>query len=101
MVAYDSRWMPDPAHLLRPETEALLREALAAQRTSGDEPISALTDAIRTAAREARERQLPPEALLVQLKSLADEAGISTRGGAEWRGVREWMVIMLLRAYWE
>lgn len=103
MVAYDSRRMPDPAHLLRPETVSALRAALVEQRASGIDPVPSLTEAIRAAAREARERRLPAEALIIQLKALADEVGLPLAGpepGGR-RQVREWMVTACLRAYWE
>jgi len=105
MVAYDSRRVPDPEHMLRPETIGALRAALAEQRGVGAEPVTSLSEAIRAASREARERHLPPEALLIQLKSLADEVGLppvpSSQDRAKRRAVREWMVTACLRAYWE
>lgn len=105
MVAYDSRRVPDPNHMLRPETIATLRAALEEQRAAGPEPVASLSEAIRTASREARERHLPPEALLIQLKSLADDVGLplvpSSPDRVRRREVREWMVTACLRAYWD
>lgn len=94
--------MPDPANLLRPETQAQLRQALSAQREAGLAPRNELRDAIRAAAREARERQLAPEAILIQLKVLAEEIGLPAQHASTPRNdVRTWMVTTLLRAYWE
>ncbi len=107
MVAYDSRREPDPAQILGQETVAALRVALAAQRIAGQAPTAALQRAIVAAAREARQRELPPETLLVQLKGLADEFGIRASeqttpvGQPKSLQVREWMVTALLRAYWD
>jgi hypothetical protein len=102
MVAYDSRRMPDPAFLLAPATVAALRGALEEQRVAGPDPTPALTVAIRNAATEARERQLQPEALVIQLKALADEVGLPAtgRGPDGRRVIREWMITACLRAYW-
>lgn len=102
MVAYDSRRRPDPSELLRPETIDALRAALVDQRTQGDEPTSRLYTAIRNAAVEARERELVPEALIYQLKQLADDAHLAPVSHIEGpRSVREWMVGACLRAYFE
>jgi hypothetical protein len=102
MVAFDSRRTPDPSQLLHPETVGALRTALAAQRASRGDASPELSDAIRAAADEARARELPPEALLIQLKQLADDVGLSPDDpeAAKPRRIREWMVGALLRAYW-
>ena len=103
MVAYDSRRVPDPSRLLEPETIDCLRAALTAQRHAGTRPIDQLSDAIHVAAREARSRSLPPEALLIQLKLLSDEVGMVTPDPdrRDRLHVREWMVRACLRAYWD
>jgi hypothetical protein len=102
MVAYDSRRLPDPDKMFSPETAAALVEAFRAQRTEGEAPIPALTEAVRNAAREARARRLPPEAVLIQLKLLAEQAGLTSTGDEDdRRRLREWMVTISLRAYWE
>jgi len=102
MIAYDSRRMPDPAHLLAPATIAALRGALEEQRAAGSDPTPGLIAAINSAATEARERQLPPEALVIQLKTMADDIGLPTpvRGPEHRRVIREWMITACLRAYW-
>ena len=103
MVAYDSRRMPDPDKLLRPETAAALLEAFRAQLTSGDQPTAELSEAIRRAAHEARARSLPPETLIIQLKAIAEQAGVPPVLGEDEsrRQIRQWMVTMSLRAYWD
>jgi len=102
MVAFDSRRTPDPSQLLHPETVDALRTALAAQRAARGDATPELSEAIRAAADEARTRELPPEALLIQLKQLADDVGLSPDDpeAAKPRRIREWMVGALLRAYW-
>ena len=89
--------------MLRPDTLTALRSALDEQRRAGVEPVNSLSESIRNAAREARERQLQPEALLIQLKALADEVGLPTvsHDQPRRREVREWMVTACLRAYWD
>lgn len=103
MVAYDSRRMPDPEKLLRPETVTALLEAFREQLVAGEQPTPQLAEAIRAAAVEARQRQLPPEALLLQLKEIADRAKVPALIGedAGRRQIRQWMVTMSLRAYWD
>lgn len=103
MVAYDSRRVPDPESMLRPETITALRSALQEQRRAGIEPVTSLSESIRNAAKEARDRNLPPEALLIQLKGLADEVGLPavSHDRPRRREVREWMVTACLRAYWD
>jgi len=103
MVAYDSRRSPNPSQLLSQETVTTLRDALVKQREAGQVPIDDLRAAIRVAVAEGHSRDLPPEALLIQLKALADDMGVAppeperrTRSH-----VREWMVRALLRAYWD
>lgn len=104
MVAYDSRRTPDPEHLLSSETVEALRVALDDQLAAGAgaEPIGALHDAIRVAAKEGRERKLAPEALIIQLKQLANDVGLPpVEGDRRHRtNIREWMITTSLRAYW-
>lgn len=101
MVAYDSRRTPDPEQMLRPTTANALRIAFRNQHEAGTEPIPELGDAIRAAAREARERDLQPEAVLIQLKTLANEAVPTFFSNDAQKEVRQWMVLMCIRAYWE
>lgn len=104
MVAYDSRRTPDPSQQLGDATLDQLRAGLRTQlRSSGSEPSTELQRAIEHAAREARARGLHPEALLIQLKGLADEVGLPfpEPGRARRDTVREWMIGACLRAFWE
>jgi hypothetical protein len=104
MVAYDSRRTPDPEHLLSPETVEMLRVALNSQLRAGAvaEPIAELFDAVQTAAREARERKLVPEALIIQLKQLANDVGLpAVEADRRRKNIREWMITTSLRAYWD
>lgn len=101
MVAYDSRRQPDPSELLHPDTVARLRAALVEQRNAGPDPLPALSAAIESAAHEARARDLRPEALIIQLKQLAEDVGMRVAApGFGPRGIQDWMVQACLRAYW-
>jgi hypothetical protein len=88
---------------LHPETVEALRAALDEQRRSGTEPTAPLIAAIHAAAKECRERRLPAETLIIQLKALADDIGMPAIAAERNhpRAVREWMVAACLRAYWE
>lgn len=103
MVACDSSRVPDPEKLLRPETAAALVAALQAQLAAGEQPTAQLSDAIRAAAREARDRELPAEGLIIQLKHIADSVAGPLNIGDDVgrRQMRHWMVSMSLRAYWD
>jgi len=102
MVAYDPRRWPDADRRLRDETIDALRTAISAQRSKGRTPLPELEAAIDMAARDARERGIPPEMLLVQLKLVAEDAGVfSGINGAEEgaNAMREWLVTACLNAY--
>ena len=102
MVAYDSRRSPDSGHRLKTETLDALAAALVEQRGAGRHPVDALRSAVATAAQEARERSIPPEALLVQLKRLADDAGLAAMiGDEQTNAVREWLVNACITAYFQ
>lgn len=99
MVAYDTRW-PNPDRRLSQETLDALADALRAQRAAGREPIPQLEAAIHAAAREATARAIPPESLLVQLKLLAEQAGMPPHMGDEGASaLREWIVRACVAAY--
>ena len=103
MVACDSQRTPDDSRSLSAVTIEALLAALVQQRVAGLPATPELRRAIRLAGAEARERDLAPETLLVQLKALADEAGLAAPGWeqtAARSNVREWMVGAMLRAYW-
>jgi hypothetical protein len=102
MVAYDPRRWPDADRRLRDETIDELRAAIRMQRTKGREPTPELSSAIVMAARDARDRGIQPEMLLVQLKLVAEEAGVyPVIGGPEdgSNALREWLVTACVSAY--
>jgi hypothetical protein len=85
--------------LSQPVLDAL-SGSLLAQRGAGREPAPALRHAITEAAREARERNIAPETLLVQLKQLADETGFARElGQEETNALREKIVSACVAAY--
>ena len=101
MVAYDPRRWPDADRRLRDETIDVLRAAIKAQRSYGRTPSTELEAAVQTAAREARERNISPEVLLVQLKLVAEEAGVYPSIGVDegMNALREWLVSACVNAY--
>jgi hypothetical protein len=100
MNAFDSSRSPDPSQFLHPQTLDALRAALTHQRSCGEQPTATLADAVKAAALEARARDLTPESVIIQLKTMADEVGLAApeRGGGR-AAIREWMVLACLRAY--
>jgi hypothetical protein len=64
-------------------------------------PSAELETAIQSAARDARERSIPPEMLLVQLKLVAEEAGVFPSIGVDEESnvLREWLVTACVNAY--
>jgi len=103
MVAYDPRRWPDADRRLRDETIDALRAAIRAQRSRGRTPSAELEAAIQTAARDARERNISPEVLLVQLKLVAEEAGVYPSIGLDEsaNALREWLVSACVNAYFK
>src|SRR6185436_2313878 len=101
MAAYDPRRWPDEDRRLRDETIDALRAAISAQRGQGTTPSSELQDAIQAAARDARDRAIKPEVLLIQLKLVAEEAGVYSSIGVDENenALREWLVTACLNAY--
>jgi hypothetical protein len=103
VVAFDSRRMPDPSQLLEPATAAAIKKGFVAQLSAGAvDPLPELIEAIRRAGAEAKARKLLPEALIIQLKALADEAGLPhpDSSASSRQSVRQWMVAATLKAYW-
>jgi hypothetical protein len=100
MVAYDPKRWPDADRRLRDETIDALRAAIAAQRAHGA-PSAELEAAIQSAARDARERAITPEGLLVQLKLIAEQAGSIPSIGLDEpaNALREWIVTACVNAY--
>lgn len=101
MVAYDPRRWPDADRRLSDEAIVTLRDAIRAQRTHGRTPSAELEAAIQTVARDARQRDIAPEILLVQLKLVAEEAGVYPAIGIDEgaNALREWLVSACVSAY--
>ena len=74
-----------------------------AQRAQGRTPSAELEAAIQSAARDARERSISPESLLVQLKLVAEEAGVYPSIGIDegTNALREWLVSACVTAYFK
>ena len=101
MVAHDPRRWPSADRRLSDQTIAALRDAIVAQRHLGATPSAQLEAAIQAAARDARERGINPEVLLVQLKLIAEEAGVNPVLGDGGAGaLREWLVTACVAAYY-
>ena len=101
MVAHDPRRWPSADKRLSDETICALRDAILAQKQLGPTPSPQLEAAIQAAARDARERALNPEVLLVQLKLVAEEAGVTPILGDSSAGaLREWLVTACVSAYY-
>lgn len=117
MVAYDPH-IPADSPSLPGETVARLREALRdalAQRTirhDGARPDAAiaadaaLCEALAAASRDARERTVRPEVLIVLLKRLEEElaegdAFLRRVPAEDRRKLREWVVTTCVRTYFD
>ena len=100
MVAYDPRRPADSTMRLSQPVVDALSGSLRAQREAGREPTPELHQAIVAAANEARDRNMPPETLLVQLKRLAEDAGFLRELGQEaTNALRERIVSACVAAY--
>ena len=100
MVAYDPRRSSDGRTPLSDPTSTSLLEAMRLQRGAGRVPLPALNEAIQAAAREARETATGPENLIIQLKLIAEQAGLPPMmGDEETNAIREWMVSACIQAY--
>ena len=66
-------------------------------------PSAELEAAIQAAARDARARSITPEVLLVQLKLVAEEAGVIPAIGMDEPAnvLREWLVTACVNAYFK
>src|SRR4051812_36816116 len=102
MTAHDPRRWPEADKRLSEPTIAALRDAIAAQKSVGSSPLPQLEVAIHSAARDARERGMNPEVLLIQLKLIAEEAGVIPKLGDGTSGaLREWLVTACVAAYYK
>ena len=71
-MAQEPLLLPSSLGVLSPEAQAALHDALEEFVTHGGSD-GALRVALRTVTREARERQIPPEKLMVAFKSLWEQ----------------------------
>lgn len=99
MVAYDSRRPPTP---LSEATRSQLRAAMAESLDDSGEARPSLRAAVLAAAAEAREREMRPEELIIELKGLFTSAlqGRATTFSGDEHKLREWMVTTCLKAYY-
>ena len=92
--------MPESRSLSEPTLEQL-RRAIQERRQSpavGDAPLQ---EALHVVALEARERSLRPEELIVALKQVMDEPRPARSSTGDERQLREWIVTICIRAYFE
>ena len=103
MVAYDPTRPPDRSRELSDESVARLRTAIAAQWRTGQAESAETRDALLSIAREARERGIRPEALIVVLKRIESDVARSVpeRSAVVQRQLTEWLVTTCVRAYFE
>jgi hypothetical protein len=83
-------------------TRALLRSAIAESLTGNGEGSPSLRAALQTAAAEAREREMRPEELIIELKAIFTSAmhGKGMAVPADENRLREWLVTNCLKAYY-
>ena len=79
-----------------------LQAALTEQLRRGEETIPELTDVLKRIAREARERNVRPEALLVALKQLWNSLAETMRpqSADQFERVRQNLVTLCIKAYY-
>lgn len=101
MMAPDSRYLPEPRPL-SDETLAVLREAVAGHLQHVSDPDGGLERAVAAVVREARERAMRPEELIVAFKSLYSSLPepSTTSARAEQVRLREQLVTACIRAYY-
>lgn len=99
MVAYDSRRPPTP---LSEPTRELLRAAIADALGRNGEGGPLLRTALQAAAKEAREREMRPEELIIELKSIFTGVihGRASAFAGDDNRLREWLVTNCLKAYY-
>ena len=79
-----------------------LQAALAEQLRRGESPIPELSEVLKRVAREAREKNVPPEELLIALKqrwnSLAET--MRPQSADQFERVRQNLVTLCIKAYY-
>ena len=86
-------------------SESLIKElqtALVEQLRRGEDTIPELTDVLKRIAREARERNISPEALLIALKQLWNSLSETMRpqSADQFERVRQNLVTLCIKAYY-
>ena len=79
-----------------------LQTALAEQLRRGDNPTPELSEVLQRVAREARERNVRPEVLLVTLKQLWNSLSDNMRpqSADQFERVRQNLVTLCIKAYY-
>lgn len=100
-MAPDSRYLPEPRSL-SDETLAVLREAVGGHLQHASDPDCGLERAVAAVVREARERAMRPEELIVAFKSLYSSLPEPSTAAARAEQVRlrEHLVTACIRAYY-
>jgi hypothetical protein len=101
MVAYNPRTPDDHRRLLSTDVGDRLRAALTARWEKASDSDALLVAALAEAARDARERHLLPEELLLALKAIEEQVANSVRfvDTDQRDHLRRWLVSVCLRAY--
>ena len=101
MVAYNSQTPDDHRRLLSADVAEQLRAALVAHWQQPATSNGAIAIALDEAARDAKQRHLRPEELLLALKAIEQQvAGSLQRVDSDERDhLRAWLVGACLRAY--
>jgi hypothetical protein len=100
MMAHDSRYSPEPRPL-SDETQAALRNAVVGHLARASDPNNALDRAVDAVVREARDRAMRPEELIVAFKALYSTLPDppTTAARAEQLRLRELLVTACINAY--
>jgi hypothetical protein len=101
MVAYKPRSPDDDARRLSDEAAAQLRAAISERWSRPQNSGGPLSEALATAAEEARSRSLRPEQLLIALKAIEEDVAIASRvvDSEERDRFRLWLVGACMRAF--
>lgn len=101
MVAYNPRTPRDEGRMLSSEAAALLRAAIAERWNRPQQSDDALAQALAVAAREAKQRTLRPEELLLALKAIEEDVAVRAKVAdrEERERFRLWLVGACMRAF--
>jgi hypothetical protein len=103
MVAYDPTRPPDRSRELSEASVARLRDAIAEQWRTAQPESAETRDALLSIAREARERGIHPETVIVALKRIETDVvqDVPERSAVVRRQLTEWLVTTCVRAYFD